>query len=54
MEKSGSTTDEADGTHPPTLDEVTRVIAVIHGEHIACEISGGRRIARKDQYLSLS
>jgi len=49
-----TTTDEADGAHPPTLDEVTRVIAVIHGEHVACEISGGRRIARKDQHLSLS
>lgn len=49
-----TTTDGADGTHPPTLDEVTRVIAVIRGECVATEISGGRRVARKDQHLSLS
>jgi tRNA(Ile)-lysidine synthase len=31
---------------PPTADEVDRVLAVARGEVIACEIEGGRRIAR--------
>ena len=36
---------------PPTLDEVDRAIEVINGEFIATELSGGRRLARKDQAL---
>jgi len=36
---------------PPTLDEIDRVIAVVQGEVTATEVSGGRRIARKDQAL---
>ena len=38
-------------TVPPTLDEVERVIGVINGEVVATELSGGRRLARKDQAL---
>jgi tRNA(Ile)-lysidine synthase len=36
---------------PPTLDEVDRAIEVIQGEFTATELSGGRRLARKDQAL---
>lgn len=35
----------------PTLDEIERVIQVIRGNGVATELSGGRRIARKDQAL---
>jgi tRNA(Ile)-lysidine synthase len=31
---------------PPTADEVDRVLAVARGDVVACEIEGGRRIAR--------
>ncbi len=32
--------------HPPTSAELGRVMAVVRGEVVACEISDGRRIAR--------
>ena len=48
------TTTDPDGTHAPSLDEVERVLRVVRGEVIATEISGGRRVARRDQFLYLA
>ena len=48
------TTSDPDGTHAPSLDEVERVLRVIRGDVVATEISGGRRVARKDQFLYLA
>ena len=48
------TTNDPDGTHAPSLDEVERVLRVIRGEVVATEVSGGRRVARKDQFLYLT
>lgn len=45
--------DEGDGSHPPSADEVERAIRVVRGEVTATELSGGRRLARKDQRLTL-
>jgi tRNA(Ile)-lysidine synthase len=45
------TTGDSFNKVPPTLDEIDRVIAVVQGEVTATELSGGRRIARKDQAL---
>ncbi len=43
--------DRGDGAHPPTFEEVERVIAVVRGEIVATELSGGRRVARRAQRL---
>jgi len=48
------TSADPDGTHAPSLDEVERVLKVVRGEVVATEISGGRRVARKDQFLYLA
>jgi tRNA(Ile)-lysidine synthase len=45
--------DEGDGTHPPSADEVERVLAVVAGTVVATELSGGRRLSRRDQHLTL-
>ena len=45
--------DEGDGTHPPSADEVERAIAVVVGDVVATELSGGRRLSRRGQHLSL-
>ena len=45
--------DEGDGSHPPSADEIERAIEVVRGEVVATELSGGRRLARRDQHLSL-
>lgn len=45
--------DEGDGTHPPGADEVERALAVIAGTVVATEVSGGRRLSRRDQHLTL-
>ena len=37
--------------YPPDLAAIERVLAVANGDTLACEIAGGRRIARKDQRL---
>ena len=47
---STSTDDE---TYAPSADEVARALAVVRGEVVACEISGGRRLARRAQRLTL-
>jgi tRNA(Ile)-lysidine synthase len=45
--------DEGDGTHPPSADEVERAIEVVVGDVVATELSGGRRLSRRGQHLSL-
>ncbi len=45
--------DQGDGHHPPSADEVERAIAVVRGEVVATELSGARRLARRDQHLTL-
>lgn len=40
--------------HPPSADEVERVIDVITGRAIATELSGGRRVARRGQRLRVT
>jgi tRNA(Ile)-lysidine synthase len=45
--------DEGDGTHPPSADEVERALGVIDGTVVATELSGGRRLSRRDQHLTL-
>ncbi|MBW4079116.1 MAG: hypothetical protein HIU84_11525 [Acidobacteria bacterium] len=45
--------DLGDGTHPPSADEVHRAIAVVRGEVVATELSGGRRLSRSAQRLTL-
>jgi tRNA(Ile)-lysidine synthase len=39
--------------HPPSAAEVARVLAVARGEVVACELSGGRRVARRAGRLRL-
>lgn len=41
-------------TYPPSADEVTRALAVVRGEVVACEISGARRLSRRGQRLTLT
>jgi tRNA(Ile)-lysidine synthase len=43
-----------DEAHPPSLAEIERVMEVVRGERVACEVSGGRRVARKAGRLSLT
>jgi hypothetical protein len=45
--------DEGDGTHPPSADEVTRALEVVSGDAVATELSGGRRLSRSGQHLTL-
>jgi tRNA(Ile)-lysidine synthase len=45
--------DQGDGTHPPSADEVERAIVVVDGDAVATELSGGRRLSRRDQHLTL-
>ena len=45
--------DQGDGTHPPSADEVERAIAVVEGDVVAMELSGGRRLSRREQHLTL-
>jgi tRNA(Ile)-lysidine synthase len=39
--------------HPPSAAEVARVLAVVRGEAIACELSLGRRVARTNGRLRI-
>ncbi len=39
--------------HPPSAAELTRVLAVVQHDVIACELSGGRRIARTEGILRI-
>jgi tRNA(Ile)-lysidine synthase len=45
--------DLGDGSHPPSADEVERAIEVVRGDVVATELSGGRRLSRRDQHLTL-
>jgi tRNA(Ile)-lysidine synthase len=45
--------DQGDGTHPPSADEVKRAVAVVLGESVATQLSGGRRLSRSGQHLTL-
>jgi tRNA(Ile)-lysidine synthase len=45
--------DSGDGSHPPSADEVERALAVVDGDVVATELSGGRRLARRGQHLML-
>jgi tRNA(Ile)-lysidine synthase len=40
--------------YPPDLATVDRVLAVARGEHVACEIGGGRRVGRSGQRLCVT
>jgi len=40
--------------YAPSVDEVERAMAVVRGEVVACELSGGRRLSRQHQRLTLS
>jgi tRNA(Ile)-lysidine synthase len=42
-----------DELHPPSAAAVERVLAVARGEVVACEIDGGRRVARSGGALSV-
>jgi tRNA(Ile)-lysidine synthase len=48
-----SVLDEVDERHPPSAAEVERAMSVVLGEAVATELSGGRRLSRRDQRLSL-
>ena len=45
--------DLGDGSHPPSASEVERAIDVVGGGSVATELSGGRRLSRRDQHLTL-
>lgn len=40
-------------TYPPSADEIARALCVVRGEVVACELSGGRRLSRSGQRLTL-
>jgi len=48
-----ATDDELGERHPPSWAEVTRALEVVDGVTTATELSGGRRLARSLQHLSL-
>jgi len=39
--------------HPPDAATVERVLAVARGEAVACEVGGGRRVARRTQRMRI-
>ncbi|HMC40400.1 MAG TPA: tRNA lysidine(34) synthetase TilS [Acidimicrobiales bacterium] len=41
------------GHHPPSAAEVDRVMEVVEGRAVACEVSGGRRVARRAGRLTI-
>lgn len=45
--------DQGDGSHPPSFDEVERAVSVVRGEAVATQLSGGRRLVRSGQHLTL-
>jgi tRNA(Ile)-lysidine synthase len=45
--------DEVNERHPPSAAEVERAMSVVLGAAVATELSGGRRLSRRDQHLSL-
>ncbi len=49
-----STTTPDGDTYAPTSDEIARSLDVVRGTVVACELSGGRRLSRRDQRLTLA
>jgi tRNA(Ile)-lysidine synthase len=45
--------DEMNDAHPPSAAEVERAIDVVIGDVVATQLSGGRRLARRGQRLTL-
>jgi len=45
--------DLGDGRHPPSADEVQRAVDVVRGDAVATQLSGGRRLSRTGQHLTL-
>jgi tRNA(Ile)-lysidine synthase len=45
--------DEMNDAHPPSAAEVERAIEVVAGDVVATQLSGGRRLARRGQRLTL-
>jgi tRNA(Ile)-lysidine synthase len=43
-----------EGHHPPSSAEISRVLEVVEGSRRACELSGGRRVSRRNGRLALS
>ena len=41
------------GGPPPSADEVERVLAIVRGDRVACELAGGRRVSRVGGRLQL-
>jgi hypothetical protein len=39
--------------YAPSIDEIGRAVAVVRGDMVACELAGGRRLARRQQQLTL-
>jgi tRNA(Ile)-lysidine synthase len=48
------TTSAFGDTYAPTSEEIERALAVVRGEVVACELSGGRRLSRRQQRLTLA
>jgi len=48
-----STTTPEGETYAPSADEIARSLDVVRGTVVACELSGGRRLSRRDQRLTL-
>jgi tRNA(Ile)-lysidine synthase len=44
---------DGDEQHPPSAAELARVLAVVRGQVVACEVSGGRRVSRSRGRLQL-
>ena len=40
-------------TYPPSSEEIDRALAVVRGDVVATELSGGRRLSRRGQHLAL-
>ncbi|MFY9783589.1 MAG: tRNA lysidine(34) synthetase TilS [Acidimicrobiales bacterium] len=45
--------DEVGERHPPSAAEIERALSVVVGDVVATELSGGRRLSRRGQHLSL-
>jgi tRNA(Ile)-lysidine synthase len=44
---------DADGVHPPSSDEIERVMGVVRGDVVATELAGHQRLSRSAQRLTL-
>jgi tRNA(Ile)-lysidine synthase len=39
--------------YPPDAAALERVMGVVRGDAVACELAGGRRVARNDRWLRI-